>query len=108
MNENEQIEEMAREIYEPCIGSCKACEYYLHQCDDVGCMALMGAKKIYDKGYRKVERGEWKWISDTDVMCDRCGKSWSANDNADAGFWKRCPECGADMKSAKDDRKRKD
>jgi hypothetical protein len=98
MTENEQIEEMAKSLcgeQECGCDDCNICE---------GCIYWIMASELYAKGYRKVERGEWRWISDTDVMCDICGKVWSANDNADAGLWKRCPNCGADMRGATDER----
>ena len=103
MTVNEQIQEMARDMtteykdgwaycHDTKCGNC----HYLKS--ENYCLMHMMAEKLYTKGYRKVERGEWRWISDTDVMCDKCGKWWSTNDNADAGLWKRCPECGADMR----------
>lgn len=95
MTENEQIEEMAKEIYEPCTGSCKECEYYLHSIDNVGCMALKGAKKVYAKGYRKVERGEWiRYPHGSGIYCSRCKRKRRYRDINDS----YCPNCGADMR----------
>lgn len=49
MTENEQIQEMARIIDELLVD--KPTEITYH--------ALNEATYLYDKGYRKVERGEW-------------------------------------------------
>lgn len=48
----------------------------------------------------KQSEGEWKWISDDDVICSACGKVFYTADNADAGLsiWSFCPNCGAKMK----------
>ena len=97
MTENEQIQEMARLMEEPCVGSCKECEYYAHQFG-IPCMDLRRAKIIYTKGYRKVERGEWiETVHDwdfgdyIDYTCSICGIR-------EQNKRKFCPECGADMR----------
>ena len=110
MTENEQIQEMARLMEEPCVGSCKACEYYPPQCDipcDIPCMNLKRAKIIYAKGYRKVERGHWITEEEEELMyekgppydqpekdhCSACGHcDW---DNAESRCFNFCPYCGA-------------
>ena len=66
-------------------------------------------RDLISKGYRKVERGEWitPWVmkpygkAHGTPYCSVCKQS----DERKGAF---CPFCGADMKSAKDDRKRKD
>lgn len=106
MNENEQIEEMARLMEEPCVGSCKACEYYPPR-SAMPCMHLKRAKIIYFKGYRKVERGEWIakpqefYIGDTEWMCSVCKEEFCPLDMVQDDFFrmmKFCPNCGADMR----------
>ena len=53
-----------------------------------------------DRSSQKQSEGEWKWISDDDVICSACGKVFYTADNADAGLsiWSFCPNCGAKMK----------
>ena len=59
------------------------------------------AKDLYNAGYRKVERGEWERVGENRFRCTVCKSVLYL-------FAKFCPECGADMRSNKDDRKRKD
>lgn len=55
-------------------------------------------KSMKERADRKQSEGEWHWIADDSPMCNICGKVFDTNDNADAGLWKYCPECGAKMK----------
>ena len=52
------------------------------------------------KTHMSQSKGEWKWISDDDVICSACGSVFYTDDNADAGtsLWHFCPKCGAKMK----------
>ena len=67
MTENEQFQEMAlvmcgRE-------SCMTCTHFVNA---TKCAAIVSAKKLYNAGYRKVERGEW--ISVEDRLPDNNGR----------------------------------
>ena len=90
----EQIKEMAQLMCEDCASSGAPCTTDL--CDAV----VQQAQVLYNAGYRKQIEGEWKWISDDDVICSACGKVFYTADNADAGLsiWSFCPNCGAKMK----------
>lgn len=109
MTENEQIEEMARDLCE---------HYYDGRCYldkkecDCKCPERRDARYLYSKGYRKVERGEWivteterAWNNAEIPMkrsCDKCGLQ--RNIETQVG-WNFCPECGADMRGEKDERR---
>lgn len=75
--ENEQIEEMAK----------------IAAKSDKTCRSATIALRLYAKGYRKVERGEWKIVGDIEkfFMCTACNSKLKL-------FAKFCPECGADMR----------
>lgn len=86
MTENEQIQEMSEmfeslcwdipdDISEHCNIPCSECK----------------AKYFYNKGYRKVERGEWIVDGLANPKCSLC-RSYSP---AKSNF---CPNCGADMR----------
>jgi DNA-directed RNA polymerase subunit RPC12/RpoP len=94
----EQIEEMAKELCGMNI-ACKDCRL------DKLCLARNSADILYNAGYRKQIEGEWKWISDDDCICSACGKVFYTADNADAGFWNFCPDCGAKMKGDKNEQR---
>lgn len=57
-------------------------------------------KNLSQMGYRKQSVGEWHWIADDSPMCNICGNVFDTNDDADAGLWNFCPNCGARMKGA--------
>ena len=113
VSELEQIYEMALDL---CISrgvayvdDCRKCR--VHE----DCLYQSMARGLYNAGYRKQSEpiscghekgGEWKWISDDDVICSACGKVFYTADNADAGLsiWSFCPNCGAHMKGATDER----
>lgn len=61
------------------------------------------AEKMVAKGYRKQSEGEWCWIADDSPMCNICGNVFDTNDNADAGLWNFCPNCGAKIKGESKD-----
>ena len=50
------------------------------------------------KDYRKVERGSWERVGKNRFKCTACKSVLYL-------FAKFCPECGADMRSNKDDKK---
>jgi hypothetical protein len=67
------------------------------------------AENLYNAGYRKQIKGEWKqteepmgWHDVDCVECSACGESWVLNDNLDfdliVEYWHYCPNCGAKMK----------
>jgi hypothetical protein len=91
---------MARDICE-CYNDDGKCYCDDKPCD-LKCEHFTDAQYLYEKGYRKQSEGEWKWISDDDVICSACGKVFYTADNADAGLsiWSFCPNCGAKMKGA--------
>ena len=51
MTENEQIQEMARDMdrEHSCIGSCLDCEFYLHSFEEFSCIDLIVAKNLSPK-----------------------------------------------------------
>lgn len=51
---------------------------------------------------KEVRHGSFVWIADDSPMCNICGKVFDTDDNVDAGLWKFCPECGADMRGTND------
>ena len=49
-----QIEEMAKVLSGLCCtNKCKNCKYFYNKYDDVGCVDMNFAEKLYSKGYRK-------------------------------------------------------
>ena len=87
MTRDEQIQEMAKIIYELELLP----ELWLCDADTI-------ATELYSKDYRKVERGEWRGETDEEepdpmfklVVCRVCEKT--ANER-----YNFCPNCGADM-----------
>lgn len=109
MNDNEKqvIEEMALIIC-----GFKDCTSCISRMGLRKCGAKAYAERFYNAGYRKQSEGiannatttgEWRWISDDCVMCNRCGKTFDSDDYADAWTFNFCPECGAKMKGATDE-----
>lgn len=97
MTENEQIEEMARFIHNLCIdipdSISQHCKLTCAECK---------ARYAYSKGYRKVERGEWRPITGYlyGWRCSVCNHAvYSAVNGYKCPF---CPQCGADMRREKD------
>lgn len=85
MTENEQIMKMSDDIR-------RIRESYYGGAD------YLFAKKMFEDGYRKVERGEW--IENGSYNnCSRCGGEvarYDANDYYQD--FALCPNCGADMR----------
>lgn len=103
MTENEKIEEMARDIDSggDCMETCCECKYYCYP----NCQDVKIAEKLYVKGYRKVERGEWKKREDrrgsviAEAECSICGREVEYQIiNGRWAFEYFCPHCGADMR----------
>ena len=99
MTENEQIQEMMRDLREA--------EFW--NFDDFSCEVTLNERvtceKLHSKGYRKVERGEWERVGD-DIeedcfRCTVCKAEFSCGVDMRI-FAKYCPECGADMRGDND------
>ena len=101
MPENEQIEEMTRDLCH--VYPCKIRECgipYNHRCK-----AHIYATRAIGKGYRKVARGHWitreeigdDWERFDEVdTCSVCGHcDWDCTESRCFNF---CPYCGADMR----------
>lgn len=99
-NEQKQITELSGlfeticwdtpdEISEHCSISCSDCK----------------AKYLYSKGYRKVERGEWKKTCVPDVFqCTNCKRPTKMDMLCDSEILRPfCPNCGADMRGEKNE-----
>lgn len=84
MNKEKQIEEMAKVIEQRCNRDC------IPSCDE--CIA----QTLYNAGYRKQNKGEWK-LGKGGVMysCSRC--NYKAHPR-EAEEWNFCPRCGSDMR----------
>lgn len=94
MTENEQIQEMAKLACTVFEGRCSECPCKLHS----PCAPKASAEQLYNKGYRKVERGEWR-PNGYHNLCTKCLKNVARGDPY--GFYqdfKFCPNCGADMR----------
>ena len=87
MNENEQIQEMAK----------------IAAKSDKTCRSATIALRLYSKGYRKVERGEWQkcFGNDTKIhTCSNCHISQTVNVYRDKVMFMYCPYCGSDMRGS--------
>ena len=98
MTENEQIAEIARTIcrnFDRENNKC-LCDLENSTCN-LECWAGRGpAKDLYNAGYRKVERGEWKLgKSGCMYFCPKC--NYAAHPR-EAEEWNSCPRCGANMR----------
>ena len=93
MTENEQIEEMARDLQEA--------EFF--ECEDYTCISKLNEKKtaqnLYSAGYRKVERGEWGFDG-SGWTCSECGEYALCDKHGKQMLSNNCPNCGADMRGA--------
>ena len=96
-DENEQIQEMARDICEHFYeGNC----YLDKKTCDCKCAEFKDAQYLYAKGYRKVERGEWIDSLKGYCQCSNCRTSFETLPTAflfklNNSF---CRHCGAEMK----------
>ena len=102
-NEQKQIEEMAKDVCVNCMSDGCASGRCAFQFDCP--LDINTVKKLYAKGYRKVERGEWI--------------PYGMNMNGTVGNWKCsvcnksslkpsdfCGSCGADMRGDLDNEQR--
>lgn len=105
MNENEQIEEIIKVLCAD-YGNCEGCPFAVRFVDYYTCEKTEQANRIVlEKGYRKVERGEWMHkgldcFRKYQVTCPFCQAEYVGNYDAydepeDFNF---CPNCGADMR----------
>jgi hypothetical protein len=97
-NEHKQIGEMASILFELC--------HEKTDCSPIADCEICRADRLYYKGYRKVERGEWE-----DKRCTKCGENmwYIARGNALATTFyqvksKFCPNCGADIRGRENER----
>ena len=97
MTENEQIEEMARDL--------RKAEFWTF--DDFACEARLDekhtAENLYRDGYRKVERGEWGFDG-SGRTCSECGEYALCDKHGKQMLSNNCPHCGADMRGVTDER----
>ena len=92
MNEDKQIEEMAKVI------KCDANTSL--ECPETTC-GVCRAKRLYNAGYRKQREGKWKKSAHGkyDYFCSACGvKAMSRCYGNHDDLTKFCPHCGAKMK----------
>lgn len=91
-----QIEEHIATIKikkELCENACDLCKMW-----GKGCMPERMAKKLAEKGYRKVEQGEWKEQNDGTHYCSACGHDATQNYEGIEICGVACAYCGAIMK----------
>lgn len=88
---NEQIEKQIEKLADAIYTNCPAC-LLTEEAE------MIARFVVEEQGYRKQSVGEWSWIADDSPMCNICGNVFDTNDNADAGLWKFCPNCGVKMK----------
>lgn len=90
MDENKQIEEMAK-IFCGMKNGCDGCMW-----DKTHCNERNYAEEIYNAGYRKQIVGEWKLgKSGCMYFCSSCGYSAFPREEEE---WNFCPRCGTKMK----------
>lgn len=107
MTENELIQEMAKAICKSRgitdVDDCEKC----WRCDNIDscCLYQEIANGLYNKGYRKFERGEWirqtkeLGVIKPEAICSNCGRSAVYQIIDDRWAWENyCPHCGADMR----------
>ena len=106
MTENKQIEEITKVLCAD-YGNCEGCPFAVCFADYSTCNAKEQAERIVtDKGYRKVERGEWieqvKVARQSNLkplyyyQCSLCRVYLTKRANY-------CPNCGADMRGRKNE-----
>ena len=100
MNEEKQIEAMAKVVEEASCGygvdGCHRCEF--DGTEDFSCAEMRIAKTLYNAGYRKQSEGEWEKrtfifldVEKVGFKCSNCNTTWDTPT-------KFCPNCGARMK----------
>lgn len=79
----------------------------LCDCDNGFCKEFKSIGKQEDFFNAVMQRirpqGEWIEVINSDIECSVCGERWDLCDN-DTERFKYCPNCGARMKGADDDR----
>lgn len=98
MNENKQIEEMAKDLCHltcTCEECGKVAEVSKHKCK-----AKVYARRAYEADYRKQSKGEWISVEgDVIFKCSICDAEISTSwDYENDYMWYFCPCCGANMK----------
>jgi len=98
-NEKQAIEEMANVLQ---VGVC--IEADITQCRKMDDCSICKATRLYNAGYRKQREGRWEKrtfiIFDSEKVgykCSECNTTWDTET-------KFCPNCGAYMKGANDER----
>jgi outer membrane protein assembly factor BamD (BamD/ComL family) len=88
MGEKKQIEEMAKVLC-GMASDCNKCMF-----NKVNCYEHNEAESLYNAGYRKQSRGEWKqaYNSFPRYVCTNCNHLFNNK------TFKYCPNCGAKMK----------
>jgi hypothetical protein len=92
MNENKQIEEIAKDLCHltcTCEECGKVAEVSKHKCK-----AKVYARRAYEADYRKQSKGEWIVESEHSIRCSEC----CFNRAAIKMPLDYCPNCGANMK----------
>lgn len=96
MTENEQIQEMAKDVCVNCMSEVCASGQCAFQYDCP--LSIETIKKLYSNGYRKVERGEWELNIDGSHWCSECGHNATYTYDGTEVCGVSCPFCGADMR----------
>lgn len=100
MTKNEQVQEIIRVLCAD-YGNCEDCPFAVRFVDYYTCDKTEQANRIVlEKGYRKVERGEWEkrrteCLRISYYKCSVCGYEVHDLSNGETNF---CPNCGADMR----------
>ena len=82
-------------------------KHYAEECKDYG-EALEIALEALQEPERK--KGQWEDFDyDNSYLCTSCGEIWTLNDGTpEENNMNYCPNCGADMRGEKVDKKRSD
>lgn len=93
----QQIEEMAKIMCKPTAnkGNCERCGFHKQ------CSNFDDATALYNANFRKQSEGEWKKVSEKypRYVCTACNHLYNNKE------YKYCPNCGAKMKGARDEKR---